>query len=146
MSSLSLPASGIAGHRAMALIEARRMARQPVFLLGVALGFIVLGLYLVLVSDDGVPVVLTLPLLGAFYIGLTSVIAAARLTRSTEVAVEAVATAPGTEARRTLALAAAGIPPFLAGLAFSAAPVVAPRGRGGAAPGGGVAPPPPLRG
>ena len=46
------------------------------------------------------------PLLGAFYIGLTSVIAAALLTRSTEVAVEAVATAPGTEARRTLALAA----------------------------------------
>src|SRR5512139_3602599 len=125
MSSLSLPASGISGHRAMALIEARRMARHPVFLLGVALGFVVLGLYLVLVTDDGVPVVLTLPLLGAFYIGLTSVIAAARLTSSTEVAVEAVATAPGTEARRTLALAATGIPAFLAGLAYSVVLVVA---------------------
>ncbi len=125
MSSLSVPASGLAGHRAMALIEARRMARHPVFLLGVALGFVVLGLYLVLVTDDGVPVVLTLPLLGAFYIGLTSMIAAARLTRSTEVAVEAVATAPGTEARRTLALAATGIPPFLAGLVFSGALMVA---------------------
>jgi hypothetical protein len=68
--------------------------------------------------------VLTLPLLGAFYIGLTSVIAAALLTRSTEVAVEAVATAPGTEARRTLALAAAGIPPLVAGLVFSGALVV----------------------
>jgi predicted outer membrane lipoprotein len=90
--------------------------------LGVALGFVVLGLYVVLVDDEtGVPVVLTLPLLGAFYIGLTSVIAAALLTRSTEVAVEAVATAPGTEARRTLALAATGIPPFLAGLVFSVA-------------------------
>ena len=54
MSSLSVPASGFAGHRAMALIEARRMARHPVFLLGVALGFVVLGLYLVLVTDDGV--------------------------------------------------------------------------------------------
>lgn len=125
MSSLSVPASGLAGHRAMAVIEARRMARHPVFLLGVALGFVVLGLYLVLVTDDRVPVVLTVPLLGAFYIGLTSVIAAARLTRSTEVAVEAVATAPGTEARRTLALAATGIPPFLAGLVFSGALVVA---------------------
>ena len=125
MSSLSLPASGIAGHRAMAVIEARRMARHPVFVLGVALGFVVLGLYVVLVDDEtGVPVVLTLPLLGAFYIGLTSVIAAALLTRSTEVAVEAVATAPGTEARRTLALAAAGIPPFVAGLVFSVALVV----------------------
>jgi hypothetical protein len=125
MSSLSVPASGIAGHRAMAVIEARRMARHPVFVLGVALGFAVLGLYVVLVDDEtGVTVVLTLPLLGAFYIGLASVIAAALLTRSTEVAVEAVATAPGTEARRTLALAAAGIPPLVAGLVFSAAVVV----------------------
>ena len=124
MSSQSV--SGVAGHRAMAAIEARRMARHPVFVLGVALGFAVLGLYVVLVGDEtGVPVVLTLPLLGAFYIGLPSVIAAALLTRSTEVAVEAVATAPGTEARRTLALAAAGIPPFLAGLVFSGALVVA---------------------
>lgn len=125
MSSLSLPASGIAGHRAMAVIEARRMARHPVFVLGVALGFVVLGLYVVLVGDEtGIPVVLTLPLLGAFYIGLASVIAAALLTRSTEVAVETIATAPGTEARRTLALAAAGIPPLVAGLVFSVALVV----------------------
>lgn len=125
MSSLSMPASGIAGHRAMAVIEARRMARHPVFVLGVALGFVVLGLYVVLVGDEtGIPVVLTLPLLGAFYIGLASVIAAALLTRSTEVAVETIATAPGTEARRTLALAAAGIPPLVAGLVFSVALVV----------------------
>jgi len=131
MSSLSVPASGIAGHRAMALIEARRMARHPVFLLGVVLGFVVLGLYFVLVGDEtGVPVVLTLPLLGAFYIGLTSVIAAALLTRSTEVAVEAVATAPGTEARRTLALAAAGLPPLVAGLVYVLVLVVAAGGIG----------------
>lgn len=128
MSSLSMPASGIAGHRPMAAIEARRMARHPVFLLGVALGFVVLGLYLVLVGDEtGVPVVLTLPLIGAFYIGLTTVIAAALLTRSTEGAAEAVGTAPGTEARRSLALAATGIPPFVAGLVFSLALVVAAR-------------------
>ena len=77
MSSLSVATSGLAGHRAMAVIEARRMARHPVFLLGVGLGFVVLGLYLVLVGDEtGIPVVLTLPLLGAFYIGLPSVIAA----------------------------------------------------------------------
>jgi hypothetical protein len=130
MSSLSVPASGIAGHRAMAVIEARRMARQPVFLLGVALGYLVVAIFLSLTADPTVPVVLTLPLLGAFYIGLTSVIAAARLTRSTEVAVEAVATAPGTEARRTLALAAAGVPPFLAGLVFSVVVVVVAQVRG----------------
>jgi hypothetical protein len=125
MSSLSVPASGLAGHRAMALIEARRMARHPVFLLGAVLALVALGLYVVLVDDEtGIVVVLTLPLLGAFYIGLASVIAAALLTRSTEVAVEAVATAPGTEARRTLALAATGIPPLVAGLVFSVALVV----------------------
>lgn len=125
MSTLSLPLAGTAGHRAMAAIEARRMARHPVFVLGVVLGFGVLGLYCALVAgDDGIPVVLTLPLLGAFYIGLTSVIAAGLLTRSTEGAVEAVATAPGTEARRTLALAATGIPPLVAGTAFSIALVV----------------------
>jgi len=125
MSSLSIPASGIAGHRAMAVIEARRMARHPVFVLGVVLGFVVLGLYVALMGDEtGIPVVLTLPLLGAFYIGLTSVIAAALLTRSTEVAVETIATAPGTEARRTLALAATGIPALVAGLVFSVALVV----------------------
>lgn len=125
MSSLSLPASGLAGDRAMAVIEARRMARHPVFVLGVALGLGILGLYVALVDDEtGIVVVLALPLLGAFYIGLASVIAAALLTRSTEVAVEAVATAPGTEARRTLALAAAGIPPLVAGLVFSVALVV----------------------
>lgn len=125
MNTLSVPAAGIAGHRAMAVIEARRMARQPVFVVGVALGFAVLGLYLALNDDEtGIVVVLTLPLLGAFYIGLASVIAAALLTRSTEVAVEAVATAPGTEARRTLAVAAAGIPPLVAGLVYSVALVV----------------------
>jgi hypothetical protein len=125
MSSLSLPASGLAGHRAMALIEARRMARHPIFMLGAVLGLVMLGLYVVLVDDEtGIAVALTLPLLGAFYIGLASVIAAALLTRSTEVAVEAVATAPGTEARRTLALAAAGIPPLVVGLVFSVALVV----------------------
>jgi hypothetical protein len=124
MSSLSVPASGLAGHRAMAVIEARRMARHPVFLGGVALGFTVLALYLALNDEERVPDVLTLPLLGAFYIGLTSVIAAARLTSSTDVAVEAIATAPGSEARRTLALAATGIPAFLAGLAYSVVLVV----------------------
>jgi hypothetical protein len=127
MHSLSVSTSGIAGHRAMAVLEARRMARHPVFLLGVVLAFVVLGLYVALVSKDGIRDVLTLPLLGAFYIGLTSVIAAALLTRSTEVAIEAVATTPGTEARRTLALAGAGIPPFVAGVAFSVTFVVLAR-------------------
>lgn len=125
MSRLLTPESAIAGPRAMAVLEARRMARHPVFLVGVVLGFVVLGLYVALVGGGTeIPDVLTLPLLGAFYIGLATVIAAALLTRSTEVAVDTLATAPGTEARRTLALAAAAIPPLVAGLVFSVALVV----------------------
>ena len=133
MSSVSAPVSGIAGHRAMAVIEARRMARNPVFMVAVALAFVVLALYMVLYDDELLTDVLTIPVLSAFYIGLPSLIATARLTRSTDGALEAVATAPGSEARRTLALAAAGVPPLLAGLAFTLALVVAARMKGVAA-------------
>ena len=119
MISLSVPASGVAGHRAMAVIEARRMARQPVFLAGTVFAFVALGIYVTFVEPGVLVEALSMPLLGAFYIGLPSVIAAARLTRSTEGAVEAVATAPGTEARRTIGLAATGVPPLAAGLVHS---------------------------
>lgn len=125
MSSVSVPASGLAGHRAMSAIEARRMARHPVFLVGVVLAFAVLGL-LVFATDE--PVLgdcLSIPVVPAFFIGLPALIASARLTRSTDGSVEAVATAPGTEARRTVALAAASVVPFLAGLVFVAALLVA---------------------
>ena len=123
MTSISLPASGVAGHRAMAAIEARRLARHPVFLVGVALAFAVLGI--MFFSDDPSLVdVLSIPVVPAFFIGMTSLIATARLTRSTDTAVEAVATAPGTEAGRTAALAAACLVPFAAGLAFIVALVV----------------------
>lgn len=107
----------------MAGIEARRLARHPVFLIGVVLAFAVL--ILMAVSDDPVFVdVLSTPVIPAFFIGLTSLVATARLTRSTEAAVEAVATAPGTEARRTTALALACLVPFAAGAAWIAALLV----------------------
>ena len=127
MTNISLPASGTGsntgGHRAMAAIEAKRLARHPVFIAGVVLAFVVLGL--MFASDDPSLVdVLSIPVIPAFFIGLTSLIATARLTRSTDTAVEAVATAPGSEARRTAALAAACLVPFAAGLAFVVALVV----------------------
>ncbi len=121
MSSLSVSASGLAGHRTMAVIEARRVARHPVFLVGVALAFGVLAL-MVFGTDHPVLIdVLSIPVVPAFFIGLPSMIVTARLTRSTEGALEAVGTAPGTEAGRTVALAGACAVPFLAGLAFVAA-------------------------
>jgi len=129
MASLSLPASTTGGHRAMAAIEAKRLAKHPVFIAGVVLAFGVFAL--MLFSDDPSLVdVLSIPVIPAFFIGLTSLIATARLTRSTDTAVEAVATAPGTEARRTVALVAACLVPFAAGLAFVVAMVIAAQVKG----------------
>ena len=62
--STSLSTSGVSSHRAMAAIEARRLARHPVFIVGVVLAFAVLAL--MLMSDDpslvdtlSIPVVLS---------------------------------------------------------------------------------------
>ncbi|QZY29735.1 hypothetical protein [Nocardioides coralli] len=124
MTSISLPATGTAGTRAMAAIEARRLARHPAFLVGTLLAFGVLALTIVLDDDPVASDLLSVPVLPAFFIGLPSLVATARLTRSTETAVEAVATAPGTEARRTAALLAACVVPFAAGVVFTGAVLV----------------------
>lgn len=108
----------------MAAIEARRLARHPVFLVGVALAFAVLFLMYFTTEDPVLTDVLSMPVVPAFFIGMTSLVATARLTRSTEAAVEAVGTAPGTEARRTTALAVACLVPFAAGAAWIAVELV----------------------
>ena len=61
-----------------------------------------------------------MPVIPAFFIGLTSLVATARLTRSTEATAEAIGTAPGSEGRRTAALALACLVPFAAGAAWIA--------------------------
>lgn len=99
----------------MARIEARRFARHPLFLLSVLAAFGGIT-YLGLTGDEPDSDYLSWPVLPAFFIGCTSIVVAARLTRSTESAVEAIATAPGTEARRTLALCLACLAPFAAGV------------------------------
>lgn len=118
MTSISLPATGTSGLGAMAGIEARRLARHPVFLIGVVLAFGVTVLMYVQNDDPNLTDLLSMPVVPAFFIGLTSLVATARLTRSTEAAVEAVGTAPGTEARRTTALAIACLVPFAAGVVW----------------------------
>lgn len=130
MTSVSAPVSAVSGHRAMAGIEARRLARHPVFLVGVVLAFAVLALYYVLDDRPVLIDLLSIPVMPAFFIGLTSLVATARLTRSTETAVEAVATAPGTEARRTTALAIACLVPLAAGLAFTGVQLAMASARG----------------
>lgn len=121
MTSISLPMHTTRGLTPMAAIEARRFARHPVFLVGVVIAFGILGFFSFFDDAPAFGDVLSTPVVPAFFIGLTGLITAARLTRSTEVAVEAVGTAPGTEARRTAALLAACLVPFTAGLLWVAA-------------------------
>ncbi len=106
---------------AMARIEARRFARHPLFLVGTLL---TLGLSSPILEMGHRPIVpndvLSWPVIPAFFTGLTSLVVAARLTRSTEAAEEAVGTLPGTEARRTLAVALACFVPFVVGLVWIA--------------------------
>lgn len=103
---------------AMAGIETRRLARSPIFIGGVILAFAVLALMVVLNEHPVYTDLLPTPLIAAFFIGLSSLIATARIVRSTEAAVEAVGTTPGTEAQRTAAVAVACLLPFAAGLVY----------------------------
>src|SRR4051812_39254918 len=120
MTDIALPTSAPASLRTMAGIEARRLARHPAFLIGVALAFGVLALLDILTHDPHINDLLSEPVIPAFFIGLTSLIATARLTRSTEATVEAIGTAPGSEGRRTAALVLACLVPFAAGVLWIA--------------------------
>lgn len=116
--ALPVPGSGSATLPGMAGIEIRRLLRNPIFVVGVALAFGVLALMVATNDDPQYSDLLPSPLIAAFFVGLTSLVALARQTRSTEAAAEAVGTAPGTEAQRTLALGAACLVPFTVGLVF----------------------------
>lgn len=115
MTDIALSTSTPASLRTMAGIEARRLARHPAFIAGVVLAFGALALMFFLNDDPHLGDLLSFPVVPAFFIGLTSLIATARLTRSTEATAEAIETAPGSEARRTAALALACLVPFAAG-------------------------------
>lgn len=124
MSSTSLPISSRTGTGAglgpMARIEAARFLRHPAFVIGVVLAFGLTILQFVSESDPHVTDLLSMPIMPAFFLGLPSLVAAHRLTRSTDAALEAVAAAPGSEARRTAALVAACLVPAAAALAWTA--------------------------
>ena len=141
MTDIALPTSTPASLRTMAGIEARRLARHPAFIVGVVLAFGVLVLLFVIDDDPHLGDLLSMPVIPAFFIGLPSLVATARLTRSTEATAEAIGTAPGSEGRRTAALALACLVPFAAGavwIAVELALVVRRTGRtptsGGSAP------------
>lgn len=112
--NLPLPENSNASLSTMTGIEARRFAKHPLFIIGVLAAFVVT--LLVGLTGDKPSDLLSWPVIPAFFIGLSSLIVAARLTRSTEVSAEAIVTAPGTEGKRTLAVAGACAVPFVAGL------------------------------
>lgn len=130
MSTLSAPATGTPALRAMAGIEARRLARHPAFVVGSLLAFGVLAAMYFLDDAPDFGDVLSVPVVAAFFIGLPSLVATARLTRSTEVSAESIGTAPGTESRRTAALLLACLVPFTVGLVWTALVVAAAESRG----------------
>lgn len=130
MTDIALPTQTSASLTTMAGIEARRLARHPAFLVGVVLAFGVLALMYFLDDAPHLGDLLSMPVIPAFFIGLTSLIATARLTRSTEATAEAIGTAPGSEARRTTALCLACFVPFAAGAAWIAAELLAASARG----------------
>jgi hypothetical protein len=118
MTDLALPTTAPASLRTMTGIEARRLARHPAFVIGVVLAFGVLALLDYLTHDPYIGDLLSMPVIPAFFIGLPSLIATARLTRSTEATAEAIGTAPGSEARRTAALCLACFVPFTVGVVW----------------------------
>jgi len=119
MTDIALPTHAPASLRTMAGIEARRLARHPAFLVGVAAAFGVMILVYATNKDPHLGDLLSMPVIPAFFIGLPSMVATTRLTRSTEATAEAIGTAPGSEARRTAALVLACFVPFTAGVVWT---------------------------
>ena len=134
MTDIALPTTNRPSLRTMAGIEARRLARHPAFIIGVVLAFGILALLDFLTHDPYMGDLLSMPVIPAFFIGLTSLIATHRLTRSTEATAEAIGTAPGSEARRTAALCLACFAPFAAGAVWMATHVTLVALHGGAHP------------
>lgn len=110
----------------MTAIEARRFARHPAFLVGTFAALAVtLWVYLAgdTVTVDGVvhpEALLSGPIIPAFFIGLPSLMVAARLVRSTEATHEVLGASPVSESRRTLAVAGACVVPLTAGFVWLA--------------------------
>lgn len=113
---------GHASLSTMVGIESRRFLKHPMFLIGAVLAYAITwwglsrSFYETTAAEQRPTDLISSTIFPAFFIGVTSLIVAARLTRSTEVSLEALSTAPGTEARRTLAVAGACVVPLIAGV------------------------------
>jgi hypothetical protein len=111
MPATAVPASG--SHlRSLGLIETKRLARHPVFLVG----FLANAGFLVALLGDSTFDYYNIAILPGFFVGLFSAIAMFRLTRSMERAQPAVDSTPASDQSRVLALCSAAVLPALVGL------------------------------
>lgn len=97
----------------LARVEARRFARHPAFLVGCALGLLVVFW---IGSEDNGPARLDFQAVPAFFVGIVGFVVAVRLTRSTGRSREVIDGAPVPVTVRTAALCLACLVPFTAGL------------------------------
>ena len=99
--------------RELALVDAQRYARHPLFLLG----FVANAALVYAAARDRAPAPLGIAISPAFFIGVLGLVVAHRLTTSLRRSHELVDSMPSSERRRTAALCLACLVPFAAGIA-----------------------------
>ena len=96
--------------RTLAWLEAKRYARHPLFLIGLALA-------VVFSAGRHGPIELDYHVIPSFFIGVLGLVVATRLTTSTDLQRSVIGAAPVSETSRTAALCLACLVPTFAGLA-----------------------------
>ncbi len=103
----------VATVRELALVDARRFARHPLFIFGVVANFVLIYA----AARDRVPDPLAIAISPAFFLGIFGLVVAHRLTTSLRRTHELVDSMPSSQRRRTAALCLACGVPFVAGIA-----------------------------
>jgi hypothetical protein len=121
MSSAAIATTARAAHAAhtlpaLAWLEMRRYALDPLFLLGIAVNIVVCGVLGISESEQGSS--LGFAIVPAAGFGVLGIVIAANLTRRSEKLRIGAGVVPISERTRSLALAAACLVPFAAGLAW----------------------------
>ncbi|MDX6738752.1 hypothetical protein [Actinocorallia sp. A-T 12471] len=112
-----MPTSTASPLRSLALLEARRYARHPLFLVG--LGLLLLATVASALQDPVPADLLTQPLVPAMTLGVFGLVVAARLTRSAQDSLDTLGASPVPERTRTAALLLACLVPAAVGLVWT---------------------------
>ncbi len=110
----------VATLRQLALVDAKRFARHPLFIFGVVANFALIYA----AARDRVPDPLAIAISPAFFLGIFGLVVAHRLTTSLRRTHELVDSLPSSQRRRTAALCLACGVPFLAGIASAVVLIV----------------------